>query len=386
VTFNVNAFWMVGALCSIGFGLLVLIVRKNYTNYLGRVLTYWGLAYVCYGIAFTIWFERDLLGQFLFSVVSRTLVAVGFSMAYRAATELKQRRFVIPWLVIPPVLTFAMCTWFTYVQRNITIELMLFNVIALVMMVRMAVTMFSSEGGERPFVDVVAASSYGLFALSTSIVIVNFLRTSHFTREYDFNSGRTIYNAIAAIVAEGVLYSLFLLAVAERLNRDLKKQAMHDPLTDLYNRRAFREIAFHELSGATRTGIPLSILMVDIDHFKVINDSHGHAAGDFIIKAAANMLLRSLRDEDYLCRWGGDEFCALLPRATLEQAQGVAARAVRAFEATDVGLGEQAVRVSISVGIMTQNDPAMEFDALVKSADEALYRAKRLGRNRFVCA
>jgi diguanylate cyclase (GGDEF)-like protein len=239
------------------------------------------------------------------------------------------------------------------------------------------------EDDRRPFVDVLAALSFMVLALSTTVGVVGFVRAGHFSMEYNLNSPRLVYTTIAAIVVESVLFGLFLLAVSERLNYDFKFQATHDPLTELYNRRAFEEIGHREVSGAARTGLPLSLFLVDIDHFKRFNEEYGNAIGDFILRAAAGALRDNLRNEDYLCRWGGDQFCALLPRTSLQDAEKVMGRAFAAFAELDIAVEGQPIRVEVSIGIVTREDNALEFPLLVKLANVALHQAKENGRNRF---
>jgi diguanylate cyclase (GGDEF)-like protein len=220
----------------------------------------------------------------------------------------------------------------------------------------------------------------------TGAVAFDDMRRGRFSVEYNFNSSRTLIDNAAAIVIEGVVFPLFILMVSERLNRDLVVKAMRDPLTDLYNRRAFEDIAFRELSGATRTGLGVSLLVFDIDHLKEINDAHGHAAGDAVLVAAAAAMRRSLRDEDFLCRWGGDEFCALLPRAGREQAQVVMERVQKSFADLGFKYEDEAIPITVSTGMAADEGHAQEFSSLLRLADTALYRAKQAGRNRFVIA
>jgi diguanylate cyclase (GGDEF)-like protein len=174
--------------------------------------------------------------------------------------------------------------------------------------------------------------------------------------------------------------------LSDRLNRNLVAQATRDPLTGLFNRRAFEEIAFREISGAARTGMSLSLLMFDLDQFKQINDRYGHAAGDAVLNTVVATLRNCLRDEDFLCRWGGDEFFALLPRAKREQAQNVAERVLTSFEALNFSIEEQPIEIAVSIGIVTHEGSSKDIASLVLLADAALYQAKEAGRKRFAFA
>jgi diguanylate cyclase (GGDEF)-like protein len=383
---DIRPFWLIGALAASGFGLLVLIVRKAYPEYLARVMSLWGIANICLGASYAIRIGRPWEGQFVFHVLSTTLVAACLSIEYWAIRMLKRQPIPARWIAAPPLLMFAACTWFTSVQRNISVELVIFNFIDMAMMILIARSLLRAEDGQRTFVDVAAAAAYALLAFATGGVILDFFRVHSFSAEYDFNCPRSIFNGVAAIVTEGIVFPLFLLMVSERLNRELVVKALRDPLTGLYNRRALEEIAFREISGAARTGLGLSVMLLDIDRFKQVNDKYGHAAGDAVLKTVSATLRRTLRDEDFLCRWGGDEFCALLPRAKREQAQTAAARVLQAFEELSFTFEGKAIKITISMGIMTEENRAKDFSSLVAQADAALYRAKKSGRRRFVFA
>jgi diguanylate cyclase (GGDEF)-like protein len=173
----------------------------------------------------------------------------------------------------------------------------------------------------------------------------------------------------------------FLLLHRERAEADLQRLALLDPLTGLYNRRAFADLAGRALAQAARNGTPCAALLMDLDHFKRVNDETGHAGGDRVLAAFAAFARDGLRAGDLLARHGGEEFCALLPETSLQAAAAVAERLRRALAARPIGGLDYAVTVSIGV---TDCDPAAAH-ALVEAiarADAAMYRAKADGRDR----
>jgi diguanylate cyclase (GGDEF)-like protein len=386
MAFNVWPFWLIGALCAIGFGLLVLVVRRSYPDYLERVLLFLGAANLCLGASYALRCTGPWVGRFAFEDLTSTLVIACLSLEYRAVCDLKRLPPFRALLIGPPLLMFALCFWFSFVRRNITVQLMLVNVMVTAMLFLLSGTLWRTEDGHRRFADGLTSLAYALLGVATCAVIFDYLRVGHFSVEYDFNIRRSFFNNVASIVTEGVVFPLFLLMVSERLNRVLAVQAMRDPLTGLYNRRAFEEIAFREISGASRSGLSLSVLMIDIDHFKQVNDQYGHATGDEVLNAAATALRHSLRDEDFLCRWGGDEFCALLPRARQEQAQNVAERVLRTFEGLDFPLEGKPIKIAVSLGAVTHEGNPQDLARLVKRADAAMYRAKQAGGHCFAAS
>jgi len=171
------------------------------------------------------------------------------------------------------------------------------------------------------------------------------------------------------------------------VQRDLVSSAYREPLTNLHNRRYFQEALEAELAAAQRHGRALSLLLFDIDQFKVVNDTHGHAAGDTALRAVAASLQGGVRREDHLARTGGDEF-VVLAEADLEGAQTLAEHLRRAVESTLCPLlSGGALSITTSVGAAVSLGPAQEerghtHQQLYEAADRALYRAKRAGRNR----
>lgn len=177
----------------------------------------------------------------------------------------------------------------------------------------------------------------------------------------------------------------------QRALEQLEQLALHDPLTGLANRRKFAERFEYDMAHAVRARTPLSLLMVDVDHFKVINDRYGHLAGDTCLKVLAALLARSVRAVDLVARFGGEEFAVLLPQTSVTQSLVAAERMRSAVQAQPVGIGEGAppLAVTVSVGAATTTATAAgatpTLEEILARADEAVYRAKRAGRNQ-VCA
>jgi diguanylate cyclase (GGDEF)-like protein len=383
---DIQPFWLIGALGAFGCGLLVLIVRKAYPEHLGRVLSLWGAANICLGAAYAVRLARSWEGPLVFHVLGSSLFVACLSLELLAVRVLKRQPVSRGWIAAPSLLTAAVCLWFTAAQKNITIELIVFNFVNMTLMILIARSLVRAEDGRRRFADLVTAGAYALLGVAACLVIFDYFRVGSFSPEYDFNRPRSIFNGVTAILAEGTIFPLFLLMLSERLNRDLVVQAMRDPLTGLYNRRAFEEIAFRELAGAARTGLGLAVVLIDIDHFKQVNDKYGHAAGDAALISAASTLRHCLRNEDFLGRWGGDEFCALLPRAGRQQAREVVERMLLAFEDFNLQLDGKLVKIAVSMGVVTEDGDTKDFFSLVVQADAALYRAKEMGRKGFAFA
>ncbi|WP_460759009.1 GGDEF domain-containing protein [Lysobacter fragariae] len=167
----------------------------------------------------------------------------------------------------------------------------------------------------------------------------------------------------------------------------VQRLANTDHLTGVFSRRHFYDNAELEVARAHRDHIPLSLLMLDIDHFKRINDTWGHAVGDVVLQAFAHACQSRLRASECFGRLGGEEFALLLPGATLQDAQRIAEHLREAIVATRIRAGDgREVDFTVSIGAALMNDLDANLDALLKRCDAALYRAKHEGRNRVVVA
>jgi diguanylate cyclase (GGDEF)-like protein len=160
---------------------------------------------------------------------------------------------------------------------------------------------------------------------------------------------------------------------------------VRDALTGLYNRRYLEESLDREVSRARRRGLPIGVMMIDIDHFKRVNDASGHAAGDAVLRAVGQYVLSLTRGEDILCRYGGEEFVLVMahasPRAVWERAEALR----EGVQELKVGHGNlQLGPVTVSIGIAMLPDQGEDGQSVLIAADAALYVAKRSGRNRVV--
>ena len=164
----------------------------------------------------------------------------------------------------------------------------------------------------------------------------------------------------------------------------LQKTADTDGLTSLHNRRAFDAALAAEASRFERYGRPLSLLLVDLDHFKNVNDTFGHEAGDEVLRRVAEIIRACVRDVDTPARYGGEEFAVLLPETPVASARDVAERIRVSVEAAAINFEGRSIPVTVSIGIASAPEHTAAADALVGDADEALYAAKEAGRNRVV--
>jgi diguanylate cyclase (GGDEF)-like protein len=184
---------------------------------------------------------------------------------------------------------------------------------------------------------------------------------------------RQVVSAAAALVAVSVR--------SVNLLREVRENSLRDSLTGCVTRAHGLEVVTTELKRARRSRRPVSLLMIDVDHFKPVNDDYGHLCGDAVLAAVGARMLSAFRTSDLKCRLGGDEFLVLLPETSLEGAHHAAETVRKAISEVEVLWHGQAIRVTASVGVATALPNELDPTPLIAGADEALYRAKHEGRN-----
>jgi diguanylate cyclase (GGDEF)-like protein len=198
------------------------------------------------------------------------------------------------------------------------------------------------------------------------------------------DSAVNVVSAVGYMVIALTAHAMLLGLVIGRILIDLRHRSRHDGLTGLLNRRAMEETLVGQMQRSRRTVEPFTVLMLDLDHFKTVNDRHGHAAGDRALRHAAAVLKAELREVDAVGRFGGEEFLVLMPGATVEGALPVAERLRTALLANAVRLEGATLLLSASIGIAQWRGPGEDPSRLLMRADAALYQAKLHGRDRVV--
>ena len=239
-------------------------------------------------------------------------------------------------------------------------------------------------------VEGVKAGTRGLFLVSfalgaTSFLVRAFAPLQSGVAAEDFLAPTAVQASTLLLSYTVILLSSvsFLLMQKERSDHLAQQLASLDPLTGAFNRRTFMQLANKELSRARRTDAPLSLILLDLDHFKSVNDNYGHLAGDRVLQLFAGVVREQLRKEDVLVRYGGEEFCLLLPDVPGPGAVVLAGRICKAVSSTPFRVDGMEIAVTTSAGVAARVDEGPDdLDDIIGRADEALYIAKNRGRNR----
>ena len=368
----------------VAIGVVSLLAALGMARFARRFPLFPGIAWIAVadlllGIGMLLVATRDHAPEWLNTVVANLFTLGGLMLNAEGLRRYAGGRW--PWWSRPYVLFLVLLplsAWFTFVDPDVRVRILGFTACAAVTLGAIAMALHGSPAGPRLRFVVLA---FGLFAA--------------------WMAGRWLLTLVQppmpTFMSAGGVHALTLLAyvvfvlvkdfgiLQDSVRRSLDEvalQARTDPLTGLLNRRAIMELAQPALARARRHGSPLSLVLVDIDHFKAINDAHGHAVGDAVLVDFARLLSTHLRAGDACARLGGEEFLLLLQATGLPQAARVAEKLRDLVASETLGNG---IRCSSSFGVCS-SDGGLDFDRLLQRADEALYRAKAKGRNRVECA
>lgn len=226
-------------------------------------------------------------------------------------------------------------------------------------------------------------------------ILVFFFIFSYIVFCYNLWQIRNVLNPLSFIVAlmllGGGVFVYLVGQLALKTMSDIRKiailqyESITDSLTGLKNRRYFDQRLHEEIAHSRRYRLPLSLLLIDVDHFKVVNDTYGHQIGDEVLKNLSKVILEMVRDSDIVARYGGEEIAIITPNTEKAEAILLAERLrniVQKSTLASIDATQEVVQITISIGVSTLNLVVMDKDALVEEADKALYEAKKLGRNR----
>lgn len=336
-----------------------------------------GLCFIALGwvlVAF-----RGVLPDIIAVAFADGLIAVGLCMEVAAIFEFGGRALPRWLLFVPGVLVFALLALFggnyarTTVLMTAALDLMFFAIAA-------AALRLGPQAGRGRWIIAVPCFASALIITVRAVEV--WLGAERYVHVY-VGSPLQGMTFIALLASTIVVPVGFLLLHRERDENDLLRLATIDVLTGLFNRRAFIDLAGREIARVRRLRLPFAVLMIDLDLFKHVNDEFGHQAGDRVLAEFAAVAVRCVRAEDLVGRYGGEEFCVMLPGSTMPAALAIAERLRSEVAMRPLGDLPRVTTVSIGVAACASAD-AVSLDDAIARADEGLYRAKQQGRNRVV--
>jgi len=357
-------------------GALCLVSRQNLPV---PGVARWAIGHVVGAVGMICSALRDVLPDILGIVASNTLIVLALVLLMTGFQQfIGTKSSLRPGLVLT-VLVAVVLAYFDYIQPSIA---------ARVMTMSAASSLVCGIGGWlllRPGPSPVSVRRIcGVANLAVALFYAVRVYVAAGETITDYFTGATFIVGVHlfGFVHQMILTFTQLILISERLNADLKRQASIDPLTGALNRRAFTFLAGKSLARSERSNHSLSVLLFDLDHFKRVNDTRGHAFGDQLLCRFSSLVLSALRVEDTFCRYGGEEFVALLPDTDAKEAVAVAERLRLAYAGDEYA---RSVNATVSIGI-THFIPGDNLESLLHRADLALYHAKDHGRDCSVLA
>ncbi|MFP5306423.1 MAG: GGDEF domain-containing protein, partial [Gammaproteobacteria bacterium] len=268
------------------------------------------------------------------------------------------------------------------ISPDYRVRVTVFGLITSLIVTLMASDLWAARHGQQ---RLIVLSMSVLYAI---LVVMTLVRSAH---AYWVDASDTLFRggvieALFFFVAHATLFFVpfgFLLMTSQRLQIRLDRLASEDDLTGVLNRRAFLARAL-EVLGETARSQPTALMVLDLDNFKVLNDSHGHAAGDAVLREFARLVAAQLRPQDLFARVGGEEFWILLPDTDVPGAQALAERLRTGVENAAILFGRTRLRVTVSIGVSRVHEA--DISAALAAADRAMYEAKSRGRNQVIAA
>jgi len=343
----------------------------------------WALACLWWGVASAAFLSRDVAPAFIAIVCANAALAASFALLFMGVRRFQDRP--LPWraLFIFVAAVLVVVWLFTYIYDSFAARIVVVTGAQAALYLAAARDLFRShEDRSHRAACRFTAGALCVGAGAALLRIATLPATSGAPDPLQAqNAVDVLYIIVSVMAAVAVCFGLIMLAHV-RLRAQLQFLASHDSLTNAYTHRAFLELGARELARAQRGQTPVTLLMLDLDLFKRVNDTYGHVAGDLVLERTATVLLSTLRSHDVLGRYGGEEFAVLLPDAKAEEGLVIAERARARIAETEFGTPAVPIRITVSVGVAVSPDGRGRIEDLVALADELLYEAKRAGRDR----
>ena len=380
--FDIRTALFLGAFLTLLTGLLLFAVRRQFSPLLQPSLRWWIVGTLAHPLGFLLIGLRAFVSDWWSTVLSNVLIALAFAafaISLRTFNGSPQRRERLYALVAA---TAALAAYYTYVDANEALRIGSISMLYALLLGSSARSIYR-QGQER---TVIAHVTGGLFLAGTTIMAWRGLVYLFVPEAIPASAFEVTPLQIAAYAMGGLLPVVstigYLLMCTEFNQRELAKAATLDHLTGICNRRAIEDLATRSIAAARRHGIPLALMIVDVDHFKRINDEHGHQAGDVALVETVKRIRDSLRSEDLVGRLGGEEFVAVMPATDGAAALAAAERMRASFADLPMRLGEVELPITVSIGVAVLDAQDQVYSHLLRRADRAMYAAKTAGRNK----
>lgn len=366
----------------------MLFIWRVHKTYLGY--SFWAASNLMIAVGFFFLGLRGMLPDLFTIILGNTVAFGGVLMVLegnRKFLGLKSCKWFS--LSILALHTLAV-TYFDYVNDNIIARIIITSIFLAVISGRNAYEFYRHRPKENPFIYKFVGATYIAFGI---LMLVRAVLTYSFSNITDLYAPDLIQSVVfLTFIIFAIVWTFdYLILSNERLHRELKTtqaeletMATTDFLTGINNNRRFFEIGFREIQRAQRFRTPLTVIMFDLDHFKQINDTYGHAAGDKVLVEITGICQKSLRNIDVLGRLGGEEFAVMLPHTDIQGGTIIAEHLRSIIEETEIKFSSKKIQITASFGVTELSATDEEIKHVLDRADKFLYQAKNKGRNQVV--
>ena len=378
---KISSFLFLQAWIMLGAAACLFVVNARYPAAISRAMSLYASANVMVAIGSLILVYVEPVMRQLGQIGDLGPAAIGACLYYFAFRSLQERRLHLPIVAALFVLTLTVVAYFILDRHDASmgmVSICIFDIVLNALVVRDLFRNFRGHGRGHQFMGVCLAL-YVAMLIGWAVVL---LMLPHQATMIDRMSETASWGIGALCLSAALGPVAFLLMCNDEFNTQLQTMVATDPLTGIANRRRLMERGEEEIARIQRFSQPLSVIMIDLDHFKKINDDHGHAVGDEVLKEAARACVSALRDIDLVARSGGEEFAVLLPQTPLARGLEVAERLRLAIAAIAVPAAGGKITVTASLGVAEFDANDTSIDQVMARADRALYRSKAEGRNR----
>lgn len=349
-----------------------------------RGIRCWAFSELCIAVGLGMAYSQISAGNVWVIVMGATLIALAINLQRIGIRRFSSQPHQWRWVWISTLLVMALNIWFVVlapdVNHRVVANSFMYGVLTL-----------SCARALLHRVDPALRTAYwftgGAFLLLGLVLLARSGYVLVFPHQHYGLYAHLAINPVTFFTVSMVQLALvfgLVLMMHYRIANDLQTLAARDSLTGALNRRSLEEMFGHLRALYLRSGGVMSVMMIDVDHFKRINDVHGHLVGDEVLRRLSRIIESTIRKQDYFARYGGEEFCILMPSTSESEAAIIATRLRELYAATSMGTDGDDWYSSISIGVADSTTSGFEYEPLMAAADRAMYTAKQTGRDRVV--
>jgi diguanylate cyclase (GGDEF)-like protein len=378
---NVPTLWVVFVVNFMALGLVWTYVTRSYPNF--GAARFWSASCYVAAAGAAVSMLRNFTDSLLPLLFGGTLLIAASCIASMGVSRFYDRPVSWRGSALNVLLSFAGITFFLVVHDSMVMRICIYSFgVSIPIALTLKLVLARQDGRDNPGARLAGIVAILILTVNVMRCAAGALRVGGEVTPLQFNPFQSVLVLVLVFLSMAWFFGFLLMAI-DRLRNEVADLALLDDLTGVGNRRHLLQRLTEECAGSERSGEPFALLVIDLDGFKAINDTHGHAAGDACLRHFTLMAQTRLRPGDMLARTGGDEFCVVLPASTLREGAMIARRILDVCREDAAACVGEEIPISLSIGVAQWTRQTGAFpDRLMAAADHALYAAKNDGKNR----